>query len=258
MLLIDTHCHLYSEEFDLDSQEMFNRAKAIGVNVFCLPAIDSSYAARMYDLKFKYPNEVYLMTGLHPCYVKDNYKAELAFVKKELDHKSFIAIGEIGIDLYWDKSNLAIQIEAFEQQLNWAIDYDLPVVIHARESLNEIFEVMDRLDLKGLKGIFHCFSGDYEQALKGISFGFYLGIGGVVTFKNGKIDQFIHQIPLNKIVLETDSPYLAPVPYRGKRNEPAYLHNVLEKLAEIYAISADEIANQTTKNAKQLFKLDQQ
>lgn len=255
MVLIDTHCHLYSEEFAEDSQAMFERAKASGVNYFCLPAIDSSHTENMYLLKEKYPDEVFLMMGLHPCYVKENYLEELTFVKTELEKNTFVAIGEIGIDLYWDKATLAIQQEAFKQQIHWAIDYNLPIVIHARESLPEIFEVMDSLDLKNLTGVFHCFSGNYEQALKVLSYGFYLGIGGVVTFKNGKIDQFIHQIPLDKIVLETDAPYLAPVPNRGKRNEPAYLINVLNKLSELYALSGEEIATQTTINAKKLFQL---
>lgn len=255
MQLIDTHCHLYSEEFETDSHLMFERAIASGVTHFCLPAIDSTCADAMYALKDKYPNQVFLMMGLHPCYVKDNYLDELAFVKKELDQKSFIAIGEIGIDLYWDKSTLTFQKEAFKQQILWAIAYHLPIVIHARESLNEIFEVMDGMDLKGLTGVFHCFSGDFEQAKKALSYGFYLGIGGVVTFKNGKIDQFINQIPLEKIVLETDAPYLAPVPYRGKRNEPAYLANVLNKLSDLYEMTTDQIAIQTTINAKKLFKL---
>lgn len=255
MVLIDTHCHLDNEEFEEDLDEMFQRAREIGVNYFCLPAIDSESFPKMQALKSKYPQEVFLMTGLHPCHVKDNYKEELAFIHQSLQNNKYIAVGEIGIDLYWDKTTLVIQKEAFKQQLQWAIEFKLPIVIHARESLNEIFDVMDGLNLEGITGVFHCFSGDYEHAQKALSYGFYLGIGGVVTFKNGKIDQFLNQIPLEKIVLETDAPYLAPVPYRGKRNEPAYLLSVLKKLAEIYAVSENEIAHQTTNNAKKLFNL---
>lgn len=256
MHLIDTHCHLYSEEFENDRSDMFERARAIGVKQFCLPAIDSSHAQGMYQLKNQFPDEVFLMMGLHPCYVKENFRDELKFVKQELDKHSFVAIGEIGLDLYWDKSTLSIQIEAFKQQLEWAKQYQLPVVIHARESLDEIFEVMDSMDLSGLKGIFHCFSGDLSQAKKAIGYGFLLGIGGVVTFKNGKIDQYLNEISLDYLVLETDAPYLAPVPFRGKRNEPAYLINVLERLSLIYGINVSEIANRTTENAKTLFNLN--
>ena len=252
--MIDTHTHLYSEEFDEDRKEMIQRAIDKGITEFYLPAIDSESHPSMLALEAQYPGQIHAMMGLHPCYVKpETWEAELKIVQEYLDQRHFCAIGEIGIDLYWDKSTLDIQIKAFETQIDWAIEKDLPIVIHGRESFDEIFEVLERKNHPKLRGIFHCFSGNLEQAQRAIDLNFILGIGGVVTFKNGKIDQFLNQIPLDKIVLETDSPYLAPVPFRGKRNESAYVELVAGKLVDIYQLSFQKIDKITTENAKKMF-----
>ncbi len=253
MELTDTHTHLYSEEFQEDQAEMMQRAIAAGVSRFFVPAIDSSCTQAMYALEAKYPEHVFLMMGLHPTYVKDNYEQELAQVEQQLSQRKFYALGEIGIDLYWDKTHLEAQKIAFRTQIQWAKKYKLPIVIHCRDAFDEIFEVLELEKGPDLFGIFHCFTGTYEQALQALSYNMKLGIGGVVTFKNGKIDQFLHQIPLEQLVLETDSPYLAPVPYRGKRNESAYLTLVGLKLAEIYKLPVAEIARITTENSKAIF-----
>lgn len=252
-MITDTHTHLYSEQFDDDRTEMMQRAKEAGVSRFFIPAIDSTYTNAMFELEKKYPKDVFLMMGLHPTSVKENYKEELAHVKKWIDQRSFYAIGEIGIDLYWDKSLLAQQQEAFKTQIQWAKEKKLPIVIHCRDAFNEIFEVLETEKSDELFGIFHCFTGTFEQAKKAISYNMKLGIGGVATFKNGKIDQFLHQIDIKHIVLETDSPYLAPTPYRGKRNESSYITKVVDKLATIYGITVDEVANITTQNSKDIF-----
>ncbi len=253
--MIDTHTHLYSEEFDTDRKEMIERAIQKGVSKFYLPAIDSETHEKMLNLATEYPGQIISMMGLHPCYVKpESWEKELEIVKNFLDQKEFPAIGEIGIDLFWDQSTLEIQVKAFEQQIDWAIEKDLPIVIHTRSSFEEVFEVLDRKKHPKLRGIFHCFSGDLEQAKRAIELGFILGIGGVVTFKNGKIDQFLSEIPLDKIVLETDSPYLAPVPHRGKRNESSYLDLVVGKLVNIYDKDFQEIEKRTTENALKMFK----
>ena len=253
MILTDTHTHLYSEEFDQDRDEMIQRAINAGVSRFFIPAIDSTCTQAMYDLEQDFPENVFLMMGLHPTYVKDNYEAELAHVASELAKRKFYAIGEIGIDLYWDKTHLKEQQVAFRQQIQWAKQYKLPIVIHCREAFDEIFEILEEEKSPELFGIFHCFSGTYEQALQAISYNMLLGIGGVVTFKNGKIDQFLDRIDLRHIVLETDSPYLAPIPFRGKRNERSYVVNVAAKLATIYNLSVTEIAQITTENSKRVF-----
>ncbi|WP_396151391.1 TatD family hydrolase [Flavobacterium sp.] len=253
MILTDTHTHLYSEEFDLDRNEMMQRALSKGISRFFVPAIDSTCTKAMYELEVNYPENVFLMMGLHPCYVKENYVDELNHIEAELAKREFIAIGEIGIDLFWDKSSLEIQKIAFKHQIQLAKKYKLPIVIHCRESFDEIFEVLESERSDDLFGIFHCFTGNFEQAQQAISLNMKLGIGGVVTFKNGKIDQFLRQIDLKHIVLETDSPYLAPVPFRGKRNESSYVHLVAEKLAAIYGISVEEIAKITTENSKAIF-----
>ena len=253
MIITDTHTHLYSEAFAEDRTEMIQRAIDSNVTRFFIPAIDSTYTESMLQLEEDFPEYVYLMMGLHPTSVKDNYKEELRLVEDFLAKRKFCAIGEIGIDLYWDTSTLDIQIEAFRRQINLAKQYKLPIVIHCREAFDEIFEVLETERSDDLFGIFHCFTGTLEQAQKAISYNMKLGIGGVVTFKNGKIDQFINQIELKHIVLETDAPYLAPKPYRGKRNESAYINKVLEKLAELYNTSVEDIANITTKNSKAIF-----
>ena len=253
MTITDTHTHLYSTEFDEDRNEMIQRAIDIGVSRFFIPAIDSAYTQSMYDLEKAYPNNIFLMMGLHPTHVKENYLEELQLVELELSKRKFFAIGEIGIDLYWDKTHLPQQQDAFRKQIQLAKQYKLPIVIHCREAFDEIFEILEEEKSSNMFGIFHCFSGTYEQALQAISYNMKLGIGGVVTFKNGKIDQFMSQIDLEHIVLETDSPYLAPAPFRGKRNESSYLVNVISKLAKIYNVSDEEIARITTKNSKDIF-----
>jgi TatD DNase family protein len=253
MTITDTHTHLYSEEFDMDRGEMMQRALNAGVTRFFIPAIDSNSIQKMYDLEANYPENIFLMMGLHPTYVKDNYLAELQIVEQELASRKFYAIGEIGIDLYWDITHLKEQQIAFRTQIQLAKKYKLPIVIHCRDAFDEIFEILEEEKSADLFGIFHCFSGTYEQALQAISYNMKLGIGGVVTFKNGKIDQFINQIDLKHIVLETDSPYLAPIPFRGKRNESSYIVNVVDKLAALYGVSSEEIALRTTENSKAIF-----
>lgn len=251
--ITDTHTHLYSEEFDQDRNEMMNRAISAGVSRLFVPAINSTSTQAMYDLEEKYPKNVFLMMGLHPTSVKENYQEELQHVENELAKRKFYAVGEIGIDLYWDKTHLKEQQEAFRKQIQLAKQYKLPIVIHCREAFDEIFEILKEEKSPDLLGIFHCFTGTYEQALQAISYNMKLGIGGVVTFKNGKINQFLNQIDLKHIVLETDSPYLAPIPFRGKRNESSYLVNIIAELSQIYSLSENEIAKQTTENSKVIF-----
>lgn len=254
MIFTDTHTHLYSDAFAEDRKETINRAITNGVTRFFIPAIDSSYAQAMFDLEAAFPDCIFLMMGLHPTDVKpETYKQELAFVEQELARRKYYAVGEIGVDLYWDKTTLSIQQEAFQQQIQLAKKYQLPINIHCRDAFDEVFEVLELEKGKELRGIFHCFTGTEEQAHQAMSYNLKLGIGGVATFKNGKIDQFLHKIPLEHIVLETDSPYLAPVPFRGKRNESAYILNIAERLAEIYEVPLETIANQTTANSKAIF-----
>lgn len=253
MILTDTHTHLYSDEFDSDRELMIQRSIDAGVSRFFIPAIDSTCTAAMYALEKNHPNNVFLMMGLHPCYVKENYEDELKHVEEELEKRKFVAIGEIGIDLFWDKTTLEIQKIAFKRQIQLAKKYKLPIVIHCRESFDEIFDVLESEKSDDLFGVFHCFTGDFEQAQKAISYNMKLGIGGVVTFKNSKIDTFLNQIDLKHIVLETDSPYLAPVPFRGKRNESSYIKLVAEKIAELYQLSIEEVALKTTENSKAIF-----
>ena len=252
--MIDTHTHLYSEQFDEDRSDMIQRALEKGVEKFFLPAIDSETHDKTIHLEQQYPDQIFSMMGLHPCSVQpESWEKELQLVKSYIDQRDFVAIGEIGIDLYWDKSTLDIQIEAFEQQIDWAIEKDWPIVIHTRDSFDETFDVLERKKHPKLRGILHCFSGNLEQAQHAIELNFMLGIGGVVTFKNGKIDQFLKEISLDKIVLETDSPYLAPVPFRGKRNESSYLDLIVGKLVDIYKKDFAEIEKVTTENALKIF-----
>ena len=255
MIITDTHTHLYSEAFDEDRHEMITRAIEQGVSRFFIPAIDSTYTESMLQLEKDFPENIFLTIGLHPTHVKENYKEELNHVETMLASRPFYGIGEIGIDLYWDKSTLTIQQEAFKHQIKLAKQYNLPIVIHCRDAFDEVFEVLESEKSDNLFGIFHCFSGTLEQAKQAISYNMKLGIGGVVTFKNGKIDQFLNQIDLKHIVLETDAPYLAPTPYRGKRNESAYIINVLEKLSSIYCITKESIAEITTNNSQEVFKI---
>ena len=255
MKIIDTHTHLYLNQFKDDIDKVIQRSIDKGINKFIFPAIDSTHFDDMHDLKNKYPGSIYLMSGLHPTNVKENYKEELEFVVNSLKSHSYVAIGEIGIDLYWDKTYLKQQQDAFEFQIRLAIKNDLPIVIHCREAFDEIFEILDKENCSKLRGVFHCFTGTLEQANRAIRLGFKLGIGGVVTFKNGGIDKFLSQIDLKHIVVETDSPYLAPVPFRGKRNESSYITYVIDKLSEIYGLPIKEIASVTTKNAEKVFAL---
>jgi TatD DNase family protein len=253
MIFTDTHTHLYSEEFDQDQTHMIQRAINAGVSRMFVPSIDSKYTQKMYDLESQFPENVFLMMGLHPCYVKENYQNELEHVATELSKRKFTAIGEIGIDLFWDKSFLKQQQEAFKYQIQLAKKYKLGINIHCRDAFDEVFEVLESEKSTDLFGIFHCFTGNFEQAKQAINLGMKLGIGGVATFKNGKIDQFLSKIDLQHIVLETDSPYLAPVPYRGKRNESSYTVLVAQKLTEIYNLPISEIARITTENSKAAF-----
>ena len=254
-MITDTHTHLYSEQFNEDREAMIQRAKDAGVSRFFIPAIDSSYTKSMLDLEKENPNDVFLMMGLHPTSVKENYLEELAHVKNWIDKRNFYAIGEIGIDLFWDKSFLAQQQETFKTQIRWAKEKKLPIVIHCRDAFDKIFEILETEKSDDLRGVFHCFTGTLEQAKQAISYNMKLGIGGVATFKNGKIDTFLNEIGLQHIVLETDAPYLAPVPYRGKRNESSYITNVIDKLVDIYGVSFEEIAKITTQNSKDIFSI---
>ena len=257
MQLVDTHTHLFASEFDSDIKEVIQNSIENGVQKMLLPNIDSNTTEQMLTLAQMYPENCYPMMGLHPCSVKkENIEFELQHVKKMLSSHNFIAVGEIGIDLYWDQSNLEYQKYAFETQINYAKEFNLPIVIHTRNSFEEVIKIVEKLNDNNLSGVFHCFSGDLEEAERIIALGnFYLGIGGVVTFKNGGIDKFINQIDLSHILLETDSPYLAPTPFRGKRNESKFIIKVAEKLSELYDISTEKISERTTSNANKLFKL---
>jgi len=253
MILTDTHTHLYANQFDDDRKEIVQKSLDLGVERFFIPAIDSKTTEAMFSLEKQFPNHMFLMMGLHPTHVKENHQEELAHVKFWLDKRNFYAVGEIGMDLYWDKTFVKEQQDAFKLQISWAKEKGLPIVIHCRDAFEEVFEVLEECKGEKLFGIFHCFTGNLAQAKKAISYNMKLGIGGVVTFKNGKIDQFLQEIPLEHIVLETDSPYLAPTPYRGKRNESSYLVNIASKLASIYNVSDKEIALVTTNNSKEIF-----
>ena len=251
--MIDTHTHLYVEAFDEDREKVVQKALHSGITDFYIPAIDSTYHERMFDLEAQFPDQIHLMMGLHPTHVKENYKIELEKVNQLLEQRNFVAVGEIGIDLYWDRTFLSEQQEAFNTQIMWAKARRLPIVIHCRDAFEEVFEVLESHKGPALKGIFHCFTGTLEQAYQAIELNFKLGIGGVVTFKNGGLSQFINQIPLTEIVLETDAPYLAPVPHRGKRNESAFLPLIRDKIAACYGKSASEISQLTDQNAKAVF-----
>lgn len=253
MLLTDTHTHLYSAEFEIDRKQVIERAIAAGVKKLFLPNIDSSSIEGMMELCTQFPENCFPMMGLHPTSVKENYEEELAIVKEWLGKYKFCAVGEIGIDLYWDKTFFTQQQLAFETQIKWANEFSLPIVIHSRNSFNEIVEVLQKNKNENPHGIFHCFSGSKEQAEQAISLGFRLGIGGVLTYKNSGLAQAIADIDMKHLVLETDSPYLTPVTHRGKRNESGYITLVAQKLAEIKNISVEEVAEITTANAIEVF-----
>ncbi|MCW3119985.1 MAG: Hydrolase TatD [Chitinophagaceae bacterium] len=255
MQLIDTHCHIYSAAFDADRQPMIERAKNEGVAKMLMPAIDSAEHESMLLLEQQNPGKCIAMMGLHPCSVKENYEQELTLIRQYYEKRSFIAVGEIGLDFYWDISFKEQQYDAFNRQVEWALQYDIPIVIHSRDSTDECIQVVKEHQKGKLKGVFHCFSGSVEQANQITELGLYLGIGGVVTFKNGGLDVVMKQIDLKHIVLETDAPYLAPTPFRGKRNECSYIKYVAQKLADIKALDMEEVAALTTKNAQSLFRL---
>lgn len=253
MELIDTHTHLYAKRFESDRAAMIQRAKAAGISACYLPNIDSESIPGMMELEEAYPGFCFPMMGLHPCSVKADYEQELAIVKEWLEKRSFVAVGEIGIDLYWDKTFFEQQKKAFIQQAEWAIAYDIPIVIHSRESIDILIDLIKEINNPKLRGIFHCFTGDRAQAQSIIELGFLMGIGGVVTFKNGGLAETLSDIGIEHLVLETDAPYLAPTPYRGKRNESAYVRLIAEKIAEVKEISLEELAAVTTQNARTVF-----
>ena len=253
--MIDTHSHIYSEEFDSDRNEVILRAQKAGVTKIILPNVDSESLPRMLQLESEYPGYCFAAIGLHPTSVKENYAEELAIVKKELERREYIAIGEIGIDLYWDKSFLKEQIQVFVQQIEWALEYNLPVIIHVRDSFRETMDVLEQFRGKGLEGVFHSFTGTIDQATEIIDFGgFYIGINGIVTFKNSGLDAVVQQIDPRYLLLETDAPYLTPAPFRGKRNESEYLTLVATKLANTLNMNFNQLTKITTENAYKLFK----
>ncbi|MCZ4225157.1 TatD family hydrolase [Pedobacter rhodius] len=253
MIFTDTHTHLYYEQ-DAEKQALLmERCLENGVNRLFLPNVDVASIARIDDLVNKYPQNCFAMAGLHPCDVKEGYQEQLDIIYETISGRKIYAIGEIGIDLYWDKTTLSIQQDAFHKQISWAKDLGLPIVIHCREAFDEVFEVLESERDEKLRGIFHCFTGNVEQAKQAIDLNFYLGIGGVVTYKKAGLDMVLSEIPLENLVLETDSPYLAPVPFRGKPNESSYLIYVAQKLADIYSVSVEEIATVTTENSKKVF-----
>ena len=256
MNIIDTHTHLYLEQFDDDINQVFSNARNVGVNKFIFPSIHSKYNDLMINCYNNFKDQCFLMAGLHPAYVSDNNDAEILLVYENLNKYKCVAVGEIGIDLFWKKKFLKQQRIIFEKQINMALDYNLPIVIHCRDAFDEIYNILVKYKTKKLSGVFHCFTGNYDQALKVCDLNFKLGIGGVVTFKNGGLDKFLNKIPIENIVLETDSPYLAPSPYRGKRNESSYIIYIIDKLSEIYQLDNDSIANTTNKNAIDIFNLD--
>lgn len=254
-MIIDTHSHIYTEEFDNDRAEMLARAENERVEPILMPAIDRASHNKMLQIEGLFPGKCLCMMGLHPCSVKEDYKTELQIVENQFRKRKFVAVGETGLDFYWDRTFTKEQYESFQFQIDLALHYDIPVVIHSRNSTDECIKMINENQKGNLKGVFHCFSGDLEQARQIIELGFYLGIGGVVTFKNSGLDKVMMELDLENIVLETDAPYLAPVPFRGKRNECSYLRYVVEKLSEIKNISKDEIEDITTKNAKELFSI---
>ena len=251
-MLIDSHAHIYLDAFDADRIEVIAAAKAAGVERIYLPNVDSTTTDALHSLADLEPGYCIPMMGLHPCSVKEDLHTELLAVERHLASRPYAALGEIGIDLYWDKTFFKEQKEAFLTQCAWARDYDLPIVIHSRESLDILLDLIEALGYE-LRGIFHCFTGDLTQARRIIDLGFLMGIGGVITFKNSKLDVVLKEISLQHIVLETDAPYLTPHPYRGQRNESKYLRLIAQKLSEIHQIDVSEVAVQTTNNALELF-----
>jgi TatD DNase family protein len=254
MGLTDTHAHIYLKQFVPDINAVLHRCRKAGIEQVFMPNIDSSTTGAMLELADLYPDFCVPMMGLHPCSVDETYQKELSHVREMLQTRSFAAVGEIGVDLYWDKTYFEQQVESFRHQVGLALQYDLPVVIHCRESLDITIELVEESIGKGLRGIFHCFTGSVEQARKIVAMGFYLGIGGVSTFKNGGLEPVLRSLDIGSLVLETDSPYLAPVPHRGKRNEPAYLVEIAGRVAEVQGCSTDHVGTVTSANARKIFK----
>jgi len=252
-MLIDTHCHLYANTFQSDIDAVICRAREVGVDKFFLPAIDAETTNAMLDLEERYPGICIAMMGLHPCHVTGEFQKELNHVRCWLERRPFVAVGEIGLDHYWDKTYVKEQEIAFRTQIEWAIEYNIPVVIHTRNAMQETINIVKEYVQNGLRGIFHCFSGSIESAEQIIKAGFYLGIGGVVTYPKAGLAEVLEQIELQHLVLETDAPYLTPVPFRGKRNESSYLTYIVEKLAEIKGLTPEVIASITTANAQKIF-----
>lgn len=255
MQFVDTHAHVYADEFAADIEKIIKNAQAAGINKILMPAIDSASLEAMLNIEQQFPAHCIAMMGLHPCYVKENFKEELKLVEGWLAKRKFIAIGEIGLDFYWDKTFAKEQHLVFEIQMQWALEANLPIAIHTRNAMGETIEAVKPFAKKGLRGVFHCFSGSRESAEQIIGMGFHLGLGGVLTYKNAGVAEAIKDIPMEHLMLETDAPYLAPVPYRGKINEPAYMLEVAKKMAEIKAMPLHEIAAITTRNAEKLFGL---
>jgi len=253
MYLIDTHSHIYLPAFDNDRDAMLQRARDAGVKKFFLPAIDSEVIDRMFALEKDYPDECFAMMGVHPCSINDKWEAELKIAEDWLQKRPFAAVGEIGLDYYWDTTFSKQQIEAFHIQIEWALKLNLPIVIHTRNAMQETINIVKEYKGRGLRGIFHCFGGSYESAKQIIDTGFLLGIGGVVTYKKAGLRETLQKVPLDHLVLETDAPYLTPEPFRGKRNECSYLQYIVGRLCEIYSLSPEEIGESTTNTASALF-----
>lgn len=255
MVLFDTHSHIYVPEFDNDRGDMMERADKAGIAKVLMPAIDSSTHGAMLQLTQHFPGVCLPMMGVHPCSVKTDYENELKVAENHLASGEYVAVGETGLDFYWDTTYTEQQYTAFQKQIDWALQYDIPVVIHSRNSIDECIEMIEKNQDGKLRGVFHCFTGTAEQAQKIIGLGFFLGIGGVVTFKNSGLDKIVATLPMESMVLETDAPYLAPVPHRGKRNEPSYLSLVAQKMADVTGLTLEEVARITTANATKLFRL---
>lgn len=253
MTLIDSHTHLYLEEFQADIADVMQRAFDEGVEKMYLPAIDSSETAELLALEKKYPGNVFAMAGLHPCSVKENFQEELAKIKQQLSVRQFAGIGETGLDFYWDTSFKKQQYESLQVHAEWAIHYNRPLILHTRAAMQETIDVIKSFKGKGLYGIFHCFGGSLQHAKDILDLGFLLGIGGILTYKNAGLAEVVKEIDLKYMVLETDAPYLTPVPYRGKRNESSYLKYIVRKLAEVKNIPVEEVAEKTSRNAERLF-----
>jgi len=255
MVLFDTHSHVYLREFDNDRADVMERTDKAGIARVIMPAVDSATHESMLLLEQQYPEICASMMGVHPCSVKDDYAKEIKIAEEYLSQRQFAAIGESGLDFYWDTTHKVQQYLAFEQQIEWALQYDLPIIIHSRGSTDECIDVIAKKQNGKLRGIFHCFTGSLEQASRISDLGFFVGIGGVVTFKNAGLDKVVAQLDLNDLLLETDAPYLAPIPYRGKRNEPEYLSYIAKKIADVKGVPLEEVAETTTANAKKLFGL---